>query len=294
MRANSEIVISGRVYRRNPAVDRFQIPLEELGELRMMDIPPRSHLEVMNLPAPIGAREMECYGLNMGDSEELDVYGGALFVVRAEEEHRMIRRLRRCFPEEELPQSQSIFRNPQITSQPEGDSFRVHLFLSFKYKDKPETFVRDAVAPFAEGYRRLERPSVHVFICHASEDKPSARQLASAMKKLGADVWFDEWEIRVGDSIVQKINDALGEVSHLIVLLSASSIEKPWVRREFSSALMQQLSRKSIRVLPVRIDDCDIPPIIADIKYADARLGMDRAFVELETALFEAGASHAV
>ncbi len=286
MVARDEIAISGRVYRRNPEVDRFQIPLEDLGELRMMDIPPSSHLEVLGLPAPSGATEMECYGLNMGDSEAFDVYGGASFVVSAQEEHRLISRLRRCFPEQELPQG-SGFRNPHITSEPVGENFRVHLFLNLQFKAKPETLVRDAVAPFVEGYRRLEKPLVHVFICHASEDKPAARQLANAMTKLGAEVWFDEWEIRVGDSIVQKINDALGKISHLIVLLSLRSVDKPWVRKEFSAALMQQLSRNSIRVLPVRIDDCEIPPIIADIKYADARLGMERAFAELETSLFD-------
>lgn len=51
-------------------------------------------------------------------------------------------------------------------------------------------------------------------------------------------------------------------------------------------ALMQQLSQKSIRVLPVRIDNCEIPPIIADIKYADACMGIDLAFAELEESLF--------
>jgi hypothetical protein len=289
MGAKSEIIISGHVYRKNPEVDRFQIRLEDLGELRMMDIPPSSHLEIMNLPAPRGASGMECYGVNMGNSEALDVYGGASFIVRPEEEHRIISRLRRCFPEQELVQNTYGSRNPQIISEPVGEMFRVHLFLNFNLKDSSETLVRDAVAPFVVGYRRLEKPSVHVFICHASEDKPAARQLANAMAKLGADVWFDEWEIRVGDSIVQKINDALGKVSHLVVLLSVCSVAKPWVQRELSAALMQQLSQKSIRVLPVRIDDCEIPPIIADIRYADARLGMEHAFVELEQSLLVTG-----
>jgi predicted nucleotide-binding protein len=158
--------------------------------------------------------------------------------------------------------------------------------MGLDFNDQPQALVRDAVVPFFEGFLRADRAGAHVFICHASEDKAAARSLASAMTRLGAEVWFDEWEIRVGESIVQKINDALGMVSHLIVLLSQNSIDKPWVQKEMSAALMRQLSREGIFVLPLRLDDCPIPPILADIKYADGRNGMDRALAELELALF--------
>lgn len=63
-----------------------------------------------------------------------------------------------------------------------------------------------------------------MFICHALEDKAIARELASGMKSLGSEVWFDEWEIFDGDSIVQKINDALGRITHLVILLSHNSV----------------------------------------------------------------------
>src|SRR5438874_1747067 len=38
------IQVSGRIYKRNPEVDRYQIDIHELDELRMCDIPPQSHL----------------------------------------------------------------------------------------------------------------------------------------------------------------------------------------------------------------------------------------------------------
>jgi hypothetical protein len=47
MSTEREIIIAGRVYRKNPEVDRYQIHINELGDLRMSDIPPHSHLEIL-------------------------------------------------------------------------------------------------------------------------------------------------------------------------------------------------------------------------------------------------------
>ncbi len=44
---------------------------------------------------------------------------------------------------------------------------------------------------------------------------------------------------------------------------------------------MLQLSQKRITVLPIRLDDCPIPSILADIKYADGRAGMANVVAEL-------------
>ncbi len=282
------ICIGNRTYRLNPEVDRYQVPYSELGDLRMRDIPPHSHLEILEMPGPRGATDIEVYGLNAGDEGEIDelcIYGGASFRVPLEDGPTMLLRLRRAFPDMD-PDGRSFLRNPWISSEVEPNGLRAHVHLDLKFKDAPDMLVRDAVSPFIEGFQRLDRPSTHLFICHASEDKKAARELANAMKRLGAEVWFDEWELRVGDSIVEKINAALGTVSHLLVLLSYHSVAKPWVNRELSAALMRQLSTQGIQVLPIRLDDCTIPPILADIRYADARKGMRDAVAELEKSLF--------
>jgi len=67
------------------------------------------------------------------------------------------------------------------------------------------------------------------------------------------------------------------------------SVTKPWVQREFSAALIGQLSQRHITVLPVRLDDAQPPTLIADIKYADARQGVPHAIGELVQALFPTG-----
>jgi hypothetical protein len=99
------------------------------------------------------------------------------------------------------------------------------------------------------------------------------------------EVWFDEWEIKVGDSIVQKIEQGISDATHLILLLSREACQKPWVQKEFSSALMRQLSSRSISVLPVLLEDCAVPAILADIRYADCRGAVERGVMQLKEAL---------
>lgn len=61
-------------------MDRYQIRLDELGDLRVSETPPHSHVEVLALPEFSGASEMECHGLNGGGGEDtsefLSVYDG--------------------------------------------------------------------------------------------------------------------------------------------------------------------------------------------------------------------------
>ena len=77
-----------------------------------------------------------------------------------------------------------------------------------------------------------------VFLCHAREDRaPVVRPLATALEQAGISCWYDEAEIRWGDSITQKVNDGLGISRYVIVVLSTAFLEKPWPRRELHAAL---------------------------------------------------------
>ncbi len=285
---SDKIVIGDQIYLRNPTVDRYQIPINELGSLQMREVPPHSHLEILGVTAPPGAYEAEFYVLNSGDlgeTEQLSVYGGVGFEVEEKDAQISLRRLRQAFP---YCDEYIGTRNPQIYSYVEKGKMRTFAFLDLRFDKKPDTQVRNAIVPFLESFERLARPYAYVFFCHASEDKPVVRELARVLKTLGTEVWFDEWEIRVGDSIVQKIDDALGHVTHLIVCLSQKSVNKPWVKKELSAALMRQLAKASIRILPILLDDCEIPTILADIKYASISKGIPMLVDELREAIFAA------
>ena len=143
-----------------------------------------------------------------------------------------------------------------------------------------EAFVSEIDSRITTAY---EPPSV--FLCHTSEDKPFVDRLAGELDQRALFAWYDKREIFVGDSIVEKVNDGLKSSDFLIAVLSPRSVDKPWVVREMSSSMMRQLGDKGIRVLPLLIEDCEIPPLLADLKYADFRTSFNEGLEELVSAI---------
>jgi hypothetical protein len=111
----------------------------------------------------------------------------------------------------------------------------------------------------------------HVFISHTSADIVWCRTLAFDLQARGFRVWFDEWELNVGDSINDKIAKAINETGYLIVVLSRTSVTSKWVGKEINAALVRQLEEDRVIVLPILIEDCEIPIFLRDLIYADCR-----------------------
>lgn len=107
-----------------------------------------------------------------------------------------------------------------------------------------------------------------VFVSHASEDKARfVMPFAKRLRSNGIDAWVDKWEIKVGDSLVKKIFDeGLGTAQAVIVVLSRNSIHKPWVREELDHAVVNRIS-EGIRIIPVVLDDCEVPQALKATKW---------------------------
>lgn len=114
-----------------------------------------------------------------------------------------------------------------------------------------------------------ENAKKYGFLSYSSEDKGFVEKLASDLKKYDFPMFFAKWEIKVGDSIVQKIDSALDKMTDLIIVLSTNSVNSHWVKKELSSGLMKKLDNNSVSILPVLKEECKIPSIILDLKSAD-------------------------
>jgi hypothetical protein len=99
-----------------------------------------------------------------------------------------------------------------------------------------------------------------VFVSHASEDKERfVIPFATALREKGIDAWVDRWEMRIGDSLVDKIfEEGLKEASAVIIVLSSNSVAKSWVREELNAAFVSRME-KGTRIIPIVLDNCDVP-----------------------------------
>lgn len=114
-----------------------------------------------------------------------------------------------------------------------------------------------------------------VFISYSHTDKSFVNQLATHLAKNKVHVWVDTWELHVGDSLVSKIQQAIQEASALLVILSKSSTISEWCKKELTAGLIRELDEKRVVVLPVLVEDCEIPLFLRDKMFADFRSNYD-------------------
>lgn len=131
-----------------------------------------------------------------------------------------------------------------------------------------EDVIDDAVAAKAVRHQDSSGATI-AFLSHSSVDKPFVRQLASDLKSRGIQVWLDEQNIKVGESIPEKISQGLAESDYFLFVSSKDSVESEWVKKELNSALVTEVEKRAVHVLPIKLDASKVPNAIADKKYAD-------------------------
>lgn len=114
---------------------------------------------------------------------------------------------------------------------------------------------------------------LRVFLCHASEDKPSVRKL---YQKLLAEAWIDPWldeeKLLPGQDWDREIEIALENADAVIVFISANSVSKEgYVQREVKRALdmAEEKLEGSIYIIPLRLDDSSLPRTLKKWQYID-------------------------
>ena len=108
-----------------------------------------------------------------------------------------------------------------------------------------------------------------VFLSHSSNDKLVVRDVAERLKKDGLRVWFDEWEIRPGDSIPSKIEEGLERSRVLVLCMSANAFGSDWAQLESGTFRFRDPLNKERRFLPLRLDDAPIKGSLAQFLYIE-------------------------
>jgi len=134
-----------------------------------------------------------------------------------------------------------------------------------------------------------KRKDMSIFISHSHKDKEFVDKLGVKLTVERIPVFVDRWEMNVGDSITQKIEQAITDSSFLLVVLSESSVKSDWCKREMTSGLMLELEKRRVVVLPILIENCEIPLFLRDKFYADFREDFDYGFSQIQSSIARFG-----
>lgn len=118
-----------------------------------------------------------------------------------------------------------------------------------EYKSKPLSPLVQSVQPSSNGVASQQH--YDVFVVHATEDKDDvARPLAKALVEAGLRVWYDEFELRIGDKLRQKIDFGLARSRFGAVVLSPEFFAKNWTQYELDGLVTREMTGEQV-ILPL-------------------------------------------
>ena len=122
------------------------------------------------------------------------------------------------------------------------------------------------------------------FLSYSHEDRQIASQIARDLAERGRNIFFDEWTIRVGDSLIERINYGLQNSTYLLVLISKNSLSSKWVNLEIGSAFRKDSNSANARIIPVLIENIAptlIPSFLRNIKWVDLSKGYENGIRQI-------------
>jgi hypothetical protein len=146
-----------------------------------------------------------------------------------------------------------------------------------------------STTPSAEPATHHAGPEWDVFLSHASEDKEFARALAQGLRDRGLRVWFDEFTLRVGDSLRRSIDKGLAHSRYGVVVISPAFVSKEWTQRELDGLIAREVDGRKV-ILPVwhNIDAIALhhhSPLFADRLATSSSRGLLQVISELLEAM---------
>ena len=127
----------------------------------------------------------------------------------------------------------------------------------------------------------------NAFISYAHEDKEFAEKIAGELRKLGVDVWLDKWEIKAGDSLIEKIfMEGLAKCDVFLILISSSSINSKWVQEELNHAIIKKIEGLT-KIIPLVKEKSEIPPPLRVLKWVDLSEDFESSIREVVKSIYD-------
>ena len=126
-----------------------------------------------------------------------------------------------------------------------------------------------------------------IFLSYSHKDKKFVDRLLKDLSTQAVRVWLDEAEINPGESIMRRIEDGLSEVDYVGIILSKNSVASEWVRKEMDMGLISSLGKQKTGVVPIVIEDCEVPLSLRDLCWADFSQSYENGLTKLMRTLLQ-------
>jgi len=130
-----------------------------------------------------------------------------------------------------------------------------------------------------------------IFLSHATEDKAAiARPLYIALKRAGIEVWFDEAELTMGDSLRRRIDEGLARCRFGVVILSRKFFAKDWPQKELDGLVARENASGEKAILPVwhkltKTQVARFSPTLADRLAGNSKEGIKALVAKIQASL---------
>ena len=135
------------------------------------------------------------------------------------------------------------------------------------------------------GVTSIRQVKYDVFVSHASEDKEEfVKPLVEALESSGYKVWYDEFTLKVGDSLRRSIDNGLSNSRYGIVVFSKAFFDKKWTQYELDGLVNREMNGYKV-ILPIwhlvtKDQVQNYSPSLADTKAINSSLSTIEEIVE--------------
>jgi len=126
-----------------------------------------------------------------------------------------------------------------------------------------------------------------VFISYSHNDKEYADQICKVLKGEGYDIWIDKLRIKNNDNIAKLIDKGIDQADVVLLLISQSSLSSTWVQREFSAISLHQIGDTKKYVIPIKLDNSNVPSYLSNIQYLDMSFDINQGIDLLKSILLK-------
>lgn len=114
-----------------------------------------------------------------------------------------------------------------------------------------DTLVEQNYSAKSQEIADIDNKQYDFFISHASEDKEDfVKALADGLTEEGCKVWYDNFILKIGDSLRESIDRGLANSKYGIVVISPYFLKKKWPAYELDGMVAREMNGHKV-ILPI-------------------------------------------